>query len=192
MQKQKRNSTRIMVMLAMLVAISIVAGKMLAFNITDIIRFSVENLPIIFAGMFFGPIAGMTVGLLADLIGCFLVGYAINPLVTLGAVGIGLISGLVPKLSPTKNKVLNTALSVFIAHLFGSVIIKSIGLSAFYAYPLHVTMLWRGVNYLIVGVVECMVLVALQKSSMITSYISALTKSTGKANKEEPNNDDLQ
>ncbi len=57
------------------------------------IRISFENLTILMAGIMFGPLVGMTVGICADVIGCIIVGYAINPLVTLGAASIGLISG---------------------------------------------------------------------------------------------------
>ena len=58
-------------------------------------RFSFENTPIIFAGMIFGPIVEALVGTVADLVGCVMVAYEINPLVTLGAALIGLISGIV-------------------------------------------------------------------------------------------------
>ena len=52
-------SLRVMVLCSVFVAISIVCGKYLAFNVGDFIRFSFENLPIIFAGMAFGYIAGL-------------------------------------------------------------------------------------------------------------------------------------
>ena len=83
---------RVTVFSALLAAISIVCGKYLAFNMGDFLRFSFENLPIIFAGMAFGPLIGALVGVVADLVGCLLVGYAINPIITVGAAAIGLIS----------------------------------------------------------------------------------------------------
>lgn len=171
---KKRISTRLMVLLSMLVALSIVAGKMLAFNITEIMRFSVENLPIMLAGLCFGPIAGMAVGLVADIVGCIIVGYAINPLVTLGAVVIGLVSGIVPKLSHFKATVPKVVLSVFVSHLLGSVLIKSFGLAAYYDFPIHITMLWRGLNYLIVGAVECVALICVLKSEGINKQIEKI------------------
>ena len=66
------------VMLTMLSAMSIVLGKLLAVNLGEVLRLSFENLPIIFAGLAFGPLAGAAVGLVADTVGCLLVGYAIN------------------------------------------------------------------------------------------------------------------
>ena len=94
MKKRKISlDLKILCQLAMLIAISIVAGKYLAIGIGEVLRFSLENLPIIFAGIAFGPIAGILVGVAADLIGCLLVGYTINPIVTIGAAVIGGVSG---------------------------------------------------------------------------------------------------
>ena len=79
---------RVTVACALLIALSIVCGKFLQFPVGEAMRFSFENLPILFAGMAFGPLAGVLVGTVADLIGCLAVGYAINPLVTLGAAAV--------------------------------------------------------------------------------------------------------
>ena len=86
---------RVMAVAALLTALSIVLGKYLAVNVTDSLRISFENLPILMAGLFFGPLIGGVVGAAADMIGCFLVGYSINPIITLGAFLIGVISGII-------------------------------------------------------------------------------------------------
>ena len=65
---------RILLLISMFSALSIVFGKFLAFNIGDTIRISFENLPILFAGIFLGPLHGMIVGVVADLVGCVLAG----------------------------------------------------------------------------------------------------------------------
>ena len=142
--------------LAMLVAISIVSGKYLAIRGGEVMRFSLENMPIIFAAMAFGPIAGAVVGLIADLVGCLLVGYSINPLVTLGAVMIGVVSGLLPSLVEkiTKKKWLITAVTLAGAHILGSVIIKTFGLAVYYSMPFEILLMWRALNYLIVGIID--------------------------------------
>ena len=63
MKKRKISlDLKILCQLAMLVAISIVAGKYLAIGIGEVLRFSLENLPIIFAGIAFGPVAGSAGG----------------------------------------------------------------------------------------------------------------------------------
>jgi len=96
MQAKKRASRilRLMVACAFLTASSIVLGKYLAVNLSDVLRFSFENLPIVLAGVAFGPVAGAAVGVVADLLGCVLVGFGVNPLVTIGAALIGAIAGI--------------------------------------------------------------------------------------------------
>ena len=153
---KKINNLKVVAILAMLSAISIVAGKYLAIRGGDVMRFSLENMPIIFAGMAFGPLAGALVGVVADLVGCMMVAYTINPLVTLGAMTIGIISGIIPDLAKkyTKRKWLITTITVTASHLIGSVIIKTFGLSIYYSMPFEILMLWRGLNYLIVGIID--------------------------------------
>ncbi|MDE5563661.1 MAG: folate family ECF transporter S component, partial [Oscillospiraceae bacterium] len=81
-------NVRVLIIAALLIAMSIVFGKVLSFTIGPL-RISFENLPILMAGIFFGSIIGMVVGAAADVIGCLIVGYAINPIITAGAAWIG-------------------------------------------------------------------------------------------------------
>ena len=174
---------RLTVFGALLSAISIVCGKYLAFNMGEFLRFSFENLPIIFAGIAFGPIVGATVGAVADLIGCLLVGYAINPIITVGAAVIGLVSGLsrfLPDSYKSSGYVVKISLTVAAAHFIGSVIIKSIGLSVFYEMPLIMLMLWRLLNYVIVGTVEGFILYHIMKNKAIMLEIRKIMKGKDK------------
>lgn len=181
-KKNLREPVRLLVSLAMLIAISIICGKYLAIKGGDILRFSFENLPIIFAGIAFGPISGAAVGIVADLIGCVLVGYAINPIVTVGAAAIGFVSGGVylalSKLT-SANKSVNVVISTLLAHIVGSVLIKTFGLAVFYSMPVWMLMLWRLLNYAIVGAVECVLLVILLRNKQIIRIISDM-KADGK------------
>jgi ECF transporter S component (folate family) len=166
----------LMVLLAMLTAVSIICGKYLAIRGGDIMRFSIENMPIIFAGMAFGPMAGALVGAVADLAGCLLVGYTINPIVTVGAAVIGIISGFLTKLfKKTKlNEGVITFITVASAHLAGSVIIKTLGLSAYYNMPFGILMLWRLLNYAIVGALDGLVVYILLQNKEIRLQINRL------------------
>jgi ECF transporter S component (folate family) len=115
------------------VAISIVCGKYLAINAGPFLRFSFENLPVILSGIMFGPVIGAIVGGTADLIGALIVyGGDMNIFITLGAMSIGLTSGLIWKFLPKLPNAVKLLLATFIAHLIGSVIIKSLGLAAYY------------------------------------------------------------
>ena len=162
-------TVRVMAMSAVLAAMSIVCGKYLAFGVGQVLRFSFENLPILVSGMLFGPLIGAAVGIAADLIGCVLVGYAINPSLTVGAAVIGLLGGLIYRLAERLPEAIRILLSVGVAHLVGSVVIKTIGLAAFYDMPVGLLMLWRALNYLIVGGVEYPLIYFILKNKAIRS-----------------------
>lgn len=168
---------RLLVVCALLSAMSIILGKYLAIGIGEVMRFSLENLPILVAGFAFGPIAGVAVGVVADLVGCVLVGYAINPVVTVGAAAIGLLSGIyryLPAAGGNKSRFVRILLVAFFAHAVGSVVIKTFGLASFYAMPYFALMLWRALNYLIVGAAESMALYCLFSSRGFTAEINKI------------------
>ena len=174
---QKRTSKiRVSVTLAALCAIGIILGKFLAFNITEFMRFSLENITIIFVGIVFGPVLGGCVGAVQDLVGCLAVGYAINPIITVGSSVIGIISGVIYRQVRRLPSPLGITLSVLSAHLVGSVLIKSLGLAVFYSLPFGVTVAWRLLNYAIVGAVEAFLLCLLLKSKQLLSQINKITR----------------
>ncbi len=94
----KRNhvfSVRNLVMMAALTAMSIILSRYLGIQVSENLRISFESVPIILAGMWLGPISGMVVAFLADIIGTVLSGYgAWFAPITVGPMLVGLISGL--------------------------------------------------------------------------------------------------
>ena len=119
MKNESRISVRTLTAMALLIAMSIVFSRVLSIS-TGFVRF--------------GPWAGFVVGMVADIIGSVLAGYAINPLITLGAASIGLVGGLGwQKLSHLRT---GTRLwcSVLAAHFVGSMVINSLALHIFYGY----------------------------------------------------------
>ena len=149
---------------AICAAMSLVLGKFLQIPnpFQSFIRISFENLPVLLAGITLGPFAGALVGGVADLLGCLLYGYAINPIVLLGAVSVGFVSGLVGRGALQKKSLFRVGAAVLLAHAIGSVAIKSVGLAQWYlaSYDLGIWQFffWRLVNYLIVGTAECVIL----------------------------------
>lgn len=176
---QNLGNLKVMITATLFAAISIVCGKFLAFNVGDVLRFSFENLPIILSGIVFGPLVGTVTGLLADVIGCLLRGYALNPILTLAAVFIGFAAGLVFNMLKKCNITLKTLIAVLICHAIGSVVIKSIGLSIWYSLPLNVTLIERTINYLIVGATEFVFLILILKNK---SFYKQITRMTGVKN----------
>ena len=133
MNNPSKTSVRTLVMLALLAAMSIVFSRVLSIS-TGFVRFNLGSLPVLLAAVLFGPWAGFAVGAVADMIGGVLAGYAINPLITLGAASIGLVGGLGwQKLSHlrTGNRLW---CSVLAAHFVGSMVIDSLALHIFYGY----------------------------------------------------------
>ena len=194
MQKRSKATLARSVAMALLSAMSIVLGKLLAINLGEVLRLSFENLPILFAAIALGPIAGAAVGLLADVVGCLIVGYVINPLVTLGAVAIGGAAGLAMRFLPERlPEWARVSISVAAAHAIGSVVIKTVGLSGFFGMPLGVLMLWRLLNYLLVGAAESALLVILIKNRGVRMAIASIKgeKSRARHTEEEENSDEL-
>lgn len=177
---KKRNDLKIIASLAMLSAISIILGKYLAIPVGEIMRFSLESMPIIFAGMVFGPLAGGLCGLVADLIGCLLRGYEINIAVSLGAMVIGVISGALPILLRAFGirRLPLTIITVATAHIIGSMLIKTLGLASYYDMPFLIVLLWRVLNYAIVGVLDCAAIYILQSNKGIRMETNKLGGST--------------
>jgi len=154
---------RVLVIAALLAALSIVLGKYLAFNITQAIRISFENLPILIAGILFGPLIGALVGVVADLVGCVLVGYAINLIITFGAAVIGALSGFAFKRMPVSRMPVKLIISVAAAHIIGSMIIKSVGIYIYYNYPIPVILL-RIPTYIAISAAEFSIIHLLLKN----------------------------
>ena len=167
---------------AILAAMSIILGKFLQIPnpFQEFIRISFENLPIIMGGIALGPIAGVCIGVVADLIGCISYGYAINPIVTLGAAAIGAISGLIANYVIKRPVSLRVILAAVPAHLIGSVLIKSYGLASWYLAKYEIGMtefiLWRLLNYALVASAECVLIIILLKNRAFSKQMEELIK----------------
>ena len=159
---------------ALMTALSIVCGKYLAFNAGPVMRFSFENLPILLSGIVFGPLWGGLVGAVADLLGCVMVAYPINPLVTAGAVLIGVSGGVFYRLFAALPQTVRLCGAVISAHLLGSLLVKTLGLAAYYDMPFYLLLLWRLLNYAIVGGVECFVLHFIFKNKSVRRLLEGV------------------
>lgn len=122
---------RVLILMSLFSALSILFGKYLAINLGSDVRISFENLPILLAGVLLGPIHGMIVGVVADLVGCIGL-YSPNPILTVGAGLIGLSSGLLFRVSKPLPTALRVFIATFTAHIVGSMLVKTVGLIAWY------------------------------------------------------------
>ena len=171
-------NTKTLIVAALLVAMSIVLGKFGAINIGNSIRIGFGGMPIQMAGMFFGPFVGAAVGLVSDVIGCILRGYAINPIITLGYTSIGFVSGAAYHyLFGGMKKVLlpKVALSALLAHIVGSMCIISLGLYVYYKTPAE-TLLLRVPIYAITAALETVVIYLMLKNKAFTAQLEKIKK----------------
>lgn len=128
-----------MTVAAMLIAMSVVIGifckSLLNFG-GGLFRITFENLPIILAGILFGPVFGGVAGFASDMISYLLSAQAYPPnlIVTFGAITVGVVSGLVAKLFIKKRSKKQIIAAGAFAHVVGSMIIKPIGLFQFYGW----------------------------------------------------------
>ena len=168
-------NVRMIVLIGLLAAMSIVFGKLLAINIGSAIRISFENLPILMAGIFLGAPAGFLTGVLADVVGCMIVGYSINPIITLGAGCIGLVAGLLYRLIAAEKLPVRVYGSVMTAHVVGSMIIKSTGLMLYYHYTLA-GVAPRVPLYICIGIAESTLILLLLKNKAFAAQIERLNQ----------------
>ena len=149
-------SLRVLTTAAMLAAISVVIGiickNFFTFNVYYRVTF--ENLPIIFAGIVFGPFVGAVVGITADIVSCLCsTNPALNPLITLGAASVGMVAGVVSKWLIRRRGGFQIAVSVALAHLIGQVAIKSVAKILWFGMPRIGVLLGLGIS-LAVGTIE--------------------------------------
>ena len=168
-------STRVLIISALLASMSIVLGKFLQIPIGDSIRLSFENLPILMSGIFFGPFIGAVTGAAADIIGCIMKGYAINPVITCGAACIGFASGAVYRLFFKHSGMVRVLVSVMSAHILGSMIVKSAGMMLYFHTPMSV-ILWRIPIYLIIGTAETVIISSLLSNRAFRAELEKVIK----------------
>ncbi len=152
-------NVRILATAAMLGALSVVIGiickNFLNFG-NGLFRVTFENFPIILSGILFGPAVGGTVGIVSDMVSYFLStqSFAISPIVTIGAALVGIVSGLVSNYVIKKRSNARIIFSVIIAHLIGSIIVKTFGIFAYYNMSYGMLILYRLPTYAVISAVE--------------------------------------
>ncbi len=170
----KKFKLKTLIVCSLLAALSIVFGKFLAIPVGDSIRFSFENTPIFIAGFLFGPLCGVLTAVVADLVGGLMVyGGSVNLIITLGAAIIGFSGGILYRLLKSK-LILKIVISVAVAHIMGSVLIKSLGIHLVYGSPYGVLLCWRSLNYLIMTFIDTFILYFLFKSTSFNKLAETL------------------
>ena len=89
-----RFSVRTIAFCALLTAMSIVLARVVGVPVGNDVRVSFEAVPIILAGLLFGPVAGGLVGFCADLLGSLMT-FGFTPMLCLPPILVGVCCGLI-------------------------------------------------------------------------------------------------
>ncbi len=177
MQNKKLNhiaTTKMITTVGLLSALSVVIGWFCKTYLTfGAVRITFENVPIILSGILYGPTVGAVVAVFSDIISCLTSpNPSVNPIITVGAASIGIISGCVSRYLIIKsNTFFKVSVSVFLSHIVGSMIIKSIGLHIFMRYEIPVLLL-RIPLYLLIATCETAILYIIMKNKYITALLA--------------------
>ena len=130
MQKKQTWNVKTLVFMALLIAMHLVLTRVLVIDL-GAYRISVGSVTTILAGLWLGPIAGGVCGLCADIIGCFMKGYAVNPFITVAAILWGVLPALARPLFANKKKTGKTVvicISIVITAILSSLVLTTAGL----------------------------------------------------------------
>lgn len=171
---------------ALLTALSVVLARLLTVIPSEVSRFSLEAVPILLAGLLFGPVPGAAVGFAADFIGCLFSPYGYNPIFCLPPILYGLWAGLLRGFVWQKPTVWRVALAVFPAALCGSVLWQSAALALVYGgeakLPFFLTRLAaRSVQFAFTGAVDTVTVWLLARRNTLSPVLHRVkTKERGR------------
>ena len=165
-------TTKTLAYCAMLAALQVVLARLIIPMPAADTRFSLEAIPVVMAGLFFGPMAGAMVGFSADLVGCLFSGFGYNPLFCLPPILYGLFGGLLRRYVSEKTNFLRVLLAFAPAVILGSFLWQSFTLAYVYnrdgefMLSLLAKLTTRGVQFAICWPVEALITTILLKSGI--------------------------
>lgn len=173
MQKNKQTwNVKTLVFMALLIAMHLVLTRVFVIDLGSY-RISVGSVATILAGLWLGPVAGGVCGGCADILGCFMKGYAVNPLITVAAILWGVIPALAkPLFSNYKKtgKTVGICVSVTNTAVLSSLVCTTAGLVLMNGYNLYAILPGRIVQFIIMVPTYC-VLTCLLYFSPLTSMV---------------------
>lgn len=177
---QKNNSkmkwdTRTLVFQGLMIALHIVLARLVVIDLGSY-RITIGSVCTVLTGLWLGPVAGGLNGLLSDLLGCLLKGYAVNPLITVAAILWGVIPGATRSLI-SGSRVRKTAilsLSIVVTSILATLVFTTAGLVWIIGYNFYAIMPGRIVQWAIMTPIYC-VLTAVLYFSPLTSMVLSVT-----------------
>ena len=153
-------------LLAMFIALQIVLSKFLMLQLAPSVRLSIDSVPILLAGLWFGPLAGALVGTLSDFLGTLLfpTAGAYFPPLTVAFLLIGLTAGLLSRVVKVRQPLLRIALIVIPSEIVGSYLFKSFALSFLVGAPFSALLAARALPVAVVMIVNTMLVLLLERT----------------------------
>lgn len=180
MQKRENHTvwcTYTIVSIGMLTALQLILSRFLAINIGGFSRIALGPVATIMAGLWLGPAAGGLTGLVADLLGCLIQGYAVNPLITASAICWGVIPALLCPPSAWKKgkKILALCGGIFLTACVSSMGLTTAGLVLMMGYHFYSIIPARLTQFVCMVPIYCL-LVCLLYMSPVTAMVRAALK----------------
>ena len=143
----KKMNTRTLAYAGVLIALNVILSRFLSIPIGNLFRISFGSVPVFLSGLWFGPLTGGLTGLIGDLIGCAVNGYAPNPFITVSAVLNGVIPALFVRFLRKKTSPLKYYLKFLLVLALNFLITSQgftvLGLSVMYGMPFGATFVSR-------------------------------------------------
>ena len=125
-------TTKTLAYCALLAALSVVLARLVIPMPAADTRFSIEAIPMVIAGMLFGPIPGALVGFTADFVGCLFSPYGYNPIFCVPPILYGLCGGLFRNYLAKGVDPLRLTVSLLPPVILGSIVYQSATLAFMY------------------------------------------------------------
>ena len=141
MSRKSKFSPKLLAVMGVLVAMEVIIAQFVTFRPTQSMKLSLDFIPIVIAGILFGPVPAMIVGLLADILGAFL--FPVGPYFpgfTVTAALTGLLYGALLHKSQSMPRI---AAAVGLQQWVLSLLLNSFWLHILYGWPYLPTMLGR-------------------------------------------------
>lgn len=137
MSNKKKINLKAVTAGAMMAALSIILERFLPItppsNMMDI-RISLSNIPLIIASVLVSPFVGAIAGVVSDIIGCFISGYAPFPLLTVAPLVMGYLPGIILN-KKSKYSFIRVLTAVVVTHILASFLITTFGLCVMRGVP---------------------------------------------------------
>ncbi len=166
-------TTKTIVYAALFAALAAVLGQLLAFRPVPNMKFTLDKFVLFLSGMFFGPVIGGMVGLVAEFVGGNLFGLGFTPWLCLPAVLYGVSGGLFRYMLAQKFTIPRLALAYLCPTVIAAVLIQSAALAWTYnpgtfMEALYTNLIFRSIQFSIMLVLEVAIIYFLIRTGIFT------------------------